>query len=394
MKNKLAGLALRALRLVLPTRNNRVVILPSANAGSLGDQAMMDSISQTLIHDLAKTPVLICRTSDKITLRNPVERAHLDAAGTMGKLRTVLQIAKSQSLLFIGADVIDGIYGGDCGRLKLVDLAARGGMQTGAVNFSFSDKPGAAALARLRAMPDIPMHPRDPISLQRFKDALGREATQVADVAFLLRPEATADNAKAAIAWAEGQKAKGHTVMAVNAGGTTLSQMKGDGLGALEQALTAWMQADPNRSILFLPHDYKPQPTGDIEPLQTLQDRLSPQFGDRVNVVNFPFDTWDVKAMAATLDFTLLARMHFAIACLGQGVPPLCVTYAGKFEGLMRYFGLENMLVSNDEAQDAEALLARINEFETRVPDMRAQITKRLPEVKALSMQNFEWLKT
>ncbi len=393
MKYQLAGLALRVLRLFLPTQNDRVVILPSANAGSLGDQAMIDSISHTLIHELGKMPVVICRTTDKLTLRNKVERAHLDASGPMGKLRTVLQIARSRSLLFIGADVIDGLYGGDCGRLKMLDLVARGGMQTAAINFSFSDKPGQAALARLKALPAMPMHPRDPISMQRFGEAVGRPATQVADVAFLLRPEAKADNAKAAIAWAEGQKAKGHMVLGVNAGGTTLSKMKGDGLGALEQALAGWLRVVPERSILFLPHDYKPQPVGDVEPLRTLQERLSPEFGDRVHMVDFPFDTWDVKAMAAALDYTLLARMHFAIACLGQAVPPLCVTYAGKFEGLMQYFGLENMLVGNDEAQDADALLARLEEFETRVPQMRAQIEAALPEVKERSMRNFAWLK-
>lgn len=392
MKNRLAGLALRLLRLVLPTRNNRVVILPSANAGSLGDQAMIESISHTLIHECDKHPVLICRTTDTLSLRNPVERAYLDASGIFGKLGTVLQIARSRSLLFIGADVIDGVYGGDCGRLKLLDLAARGGMQAAAINFSFSDKPGAAALGRLRALPQIPMHPRDPVSMQRFKEALGRDATQVADVAFLLRPEARAENAKATIAWAEAQKAKGHTLLGVNAGGTTLSKMKGDGLGALEGALAAWLEASETRSILLLPHDYKPQPTGDIEPLQTLLERLAPRFEGRVHMVDFPFDAWDVKAMAAVLDYTLLARMHFAIACLGQGVPPLCVTYAGKFEGLMQYFDLRNMLIDNDEAQEAEALLARIEEFETRVPAMSAQIKARLTDVRTMSKKNFGWL--
>lgn len=392
MINRFAGMALRIARLVLPTHNNRVVVLPSANAGSLGDQAMIESITHTLIHEKDKVPVLICRTTDKLELRNTVERAFLDAGGPLGKLRTVLQIARSKSLLFIGADVIDGEYGGDCGRLKLVDIAARGGMQTAAVNFSFSENPGAAAVARLREMPDIPMHPRDPVSFERFTKALGRDATQVADVAFLLNPEDTAQNAKDAITWAKAQKSAGHVVLGVNAGGTTLAKMKGDGLAALEGALQTWMDTSPSRSILLLPHDYKPQPTGDVEPLRTLKERLSPKYGDRVHMVDFPFNAWDVKAMAAEMDFTLLARMHFAIACLGQGTPPLCVAYAGKFEGLMQYFGLENMLISEAEALDPVALSARLEEFETRVPDMRERITTHLPEIKTKSRRNFEWL--
>jgi polysaccharide pyruvyl transferase WcaK-like protein len=395
MKYKLAGLALRALRTVLKTHNDRVVVLPPAVAGSLGDQAMMDSVTHTLIHEHGKTPVLICRRSDKQTLRNPVERAYLDAAGLTGKLKALLQIFRSRSLLFVGADVIDGIYdkqGGDCTRLKLLDLATRAGMQTAAINFSFSEAPRAAAVNRLRALQNVPMHPRDAVSLQRFREAVGRDATQVADVAFLLTPEARAENAKAAIAWATKQKEKNHVVLGFNAGGPPLSKKKGNKLDILEKTLNAWLKASPKRSILLLPHDYKPPPAGDVEPLQVLKARLEPKFGDRVHMVEFPFDTWDVKAIAASLDFTLLTRMHFAIACLGQTVPPLCMAYAGKFEGLMQYFHLENMLVDDDESQDSKVLLAKLEEFETRLPDMKARIAENLPAVRTLSRKNFSWL--
>ena len=392
MRNSLIGILLRLIRVFLRVDHDKVAVLPSASAGSLGDQAMLDSITTQLIHKCEKTPVLIARQSDNVLLRNLVALTVIDAPGVMGKLRAARQIFSCGQMLFIGADVIDGGYGGDCNRLGLLDIAARAGMTCGAVNFSFSERPGKAAVARLHKLPQVYMHPRDPVSMERFRKVVGREAVQVADVAFLLKPEASSDNARTAIAWAHGQRNEGRCVLGINAGGTTLSMMKGDGLDSIGQCLESWLKADTNRAILLLPHDYKPQPAGDVEPLQELYDRLAPQFGDRVHMVQFPFEAWDVKAMAEALDFALLARMHFAIACLGMGVPPLCIAYAGKFEGLMQHFGLEDMLVSNEEVLDPEVLLARLEAFETRVPAMKETITAGMAQVKELSERNFAWL--
>ncbi|WP_187431399.1 hypothetical protein ROLI_045330 (plasmid) [Roseobacter fucihabitans] len=392
MLNSLIGVLLRLIRVVLNVDHNKVAVLPSASAGSLGDQAMLDSITTQLIQKSAKTPVLIARQSDNISLRNPVTLAIFDAPGVMRKLRAAKQILSCGQMLFIGADVIDGGYGGDCRRLGVLDVAARAGMGCAAVNFSFSEHPGPAAVARLHRLSPVHMYSRDPISLRRFHKVVGREAVQVADVAFLLKPEASSNNAKIAISWAKEQREAGSCVLGVNVGGTTLSMMKGDGLDSIGRSLEGWLSTNPDRAVLLLPHDYKPQPVGDVEALQALLDRLSPQFGNRVHMVQFPFETWDVKAMADVLDFALLARMHFAVACLGMGVPPLCIAYAGKFEGMMQHFGLENMLVSNEEVLDPAVLLARLEVFEAAMPIMKEKINAALPEVKELSKRNFAWL--
>lgn len=394
MRNSLIGAALRILRLFWKIDTNRVVILPSANAGSLGDQAMIDSISRTLIEDLNRRVTVIGKRSKAVKVRPEIGFAYTDAPGLGGKWATLKAIFSAKSLLFIGADVIDGGYGGDCRRLILLDIAARAGMQTAAINFSIAETIRPAALARIKALPPLPMHARDPVSLERFEAQTGRPAIQVADVAFLLKPEARAENAIAAIDWCRGQRAAGRKILAVNAGGTTLNKMKGDGLGALGACLEGWLADDPHRAILLLPHDYKPQPVGDVEPLREIRDRLAPRFADRIHMVDFPFDTWDVKAMAAELDFALLARMHFGIACLGQGVPPLCVAYQGKFEGLMHHVGLDPaaMMLSYDEAVDAAALRARLDAFEADLPRMKAEIAARLPGIRDLSRKNFAWL--
>lgn len=353
---------------------------------------MIDSACRHIVQKLGKKTVLIARESDSLELRNVTEVAIFDAPRLLDKIGAARQIFQSGQMLMIGADVIDGRYGGDCARLNLLDLAARSGLKCAISGFSFSEKPGAAALVRLKKLPEMPMHARDIVSLKRFQETLQRQGTLVADLAFLVTPEALAQNSRAAIAWAQGHRTAGRKVMGVNIGGTTLSKMKGNGVEAVGQCLEHWMESNPERAILLLPHDCKPQPVGDVEPLQALYDRLAPQFGDRVHMVQFPFEAWDVKAMAEVLDFALSARMHFAIACLGTGVPPLCIAYAGKFEGLMQHFGLEDMLVSNEEVLDPEVLLARLEAFETRVPAMKETITAGMARVKELSERNFAWL--
>lgn len=394
MSKRILGALLRLLRLFLGSGAGRVVILPPTNAGSLGDQAMLDSLSHQLVHTHGKTPVLVTRHGDDMALRNPVEMAFVDGPGLWGKWRALRQILRAEALIFIGADVIDGAYGGDCKRLVLLDMAARAGLRTAAAGFSFSEKPGATAVARLKDMPPMPMHPRDPVSMQRFMATIGdrHEMHQVADLALLVTPEARAETARKAVAWATEQREKGHVVLGLNAGGTTLSKFKVDGVQVLTEMLEAWLRANDKRSALLVPHDYRPQPVGDVEPLRTVLERMPPELQDRVYMVDFPFDAWDAKAIAGALDFALLARMHFAIACLGQGTPPLCVTYAGKFEGLMQHFDLQNMLLSNEEAVSPEALLARLETFEADAPKLRSHIQERLSAVQDLSRKNLAWL--
>lgn len=354
---------------------------------------MLDSCCQYL-SGMGRKVVMIQSRSKPVNIRWPVEVAHPQDGSPLERVAALREVLSCGALAFIGADVIDGVYGvdGDCKRLGLLDLAARAGMKTAAINFSVSATPGATATQRLRALPQMPMHARDPVSVDRFRTLTGREPVAVADVAFLLTPEARAPEAQAAIAWIREQKAAGRRVLAVNAGGTTFAKMKGDGVAALAECLENWLAASPDRAVLVLPHDYKPAPVGDVKPLEQVAERLSATSPDRVRMVRFPFGAWDAKAIAGEVDCALVARMHFAIACLGMGVPALCVVYQGKFEGLMQHFGLKDVLIPLEEAHDPRVLADRLAGFEARLPELRAQIAARLPAVKALSERNFAWL--
>lgn len=149
--------------------------------------------------------------------------------------------------------------------------------------------------------------------------------------------------------------------------------------------LERWLATDPAHAVLLLPHDFKPDPVGDIGPLRRLEARLQPLFTERVHYVVPPFNAWEAKALGGEADFT--------IACLGMGPSALGIVYQGKFEGLMDHFGLDNMPITPDQAADPEELFSRLQMVEAHLPELRAQIATRLPEVMILSKRNFDWLR-
>lgn len=390
MRDQIIVAALRFLRLFIKVDTQKIVILPPTSGGSLGDQAMLDASTEA-VRGFGKV-VVIDAPGSLIPVRETVIYAPLNGSSKMSKLRALKEILSSGTILFLGADVIDGVYGGDCRRLGVLDMFVRAGLQGACIGFSISDRPGAKATQRLLKLPLMRMHVRDRVSLTRFEKLTGRKGILVADAAFCLRPEITTPVMQEAIDWTKAQRGQGRKVLAVNIGGPTLRKIPGDGIESMNICLERWLSEAPERAVLLLPHDFKPAPVGDIEPLRRLNEMLALKFSDRVMFIEPPFNTWDVKALAAEIDFSMTGRMHFAIACLGMGTPTIGIVYQGKFEGLMDHFGLENMLITPDTASGPDVLLSRLNEVETQLPELRSRIAKKLPEVKELSKKNFSWL--
>ncbi len=392
MHSTIIGGIAKFIRIFLKIDDHSIIVVPPTNNGSLGDQAMVDVTCQQLFQKYNLKPIVIMDPNQEFSLRTHTNICYIPAPQLLSYVSSILQILKARYMVFLGADVIDGVYGGACRRLKLLDLAHQANIETAALGFSISKTPGKNAVKQLQYLPDMPMHVRDPVSLIRFNSIGKSKGIQVADLAFLLQPEARTNNSKEVIDWAKQKKAEGYTILALNAGGTTITKMGDKGIEAYKQLLSAWLKADPLRAILFVPHDTRPDPVGDIGPLQNIKKYLSQDMSERVHMLNPPFDAWDAKAVAGVVDFAMTARMHFAIACLGMGVPALCVTYQGKFEGLMEHFQLEDMLLTPEDVLDKNKTLKYLNNLEGNLAKVRAQIKIRLPKVKDLSEQNFKWL--
>lgn len=392
---RLAG-AVRSYRSLAAIRGGEVLVLPPATAGSLGDQALVQAVQdhlpvsgrsalrQVLFKDFAPQPL-------RAACRPPLILFRGSRASWLSYLR---RLAHARCFLIAGADVMDGRYGIDqtLHSLDLADIACAAGVPTSVLGFSFSDAPEPAAVARLRAAnPEISFNLRDPVSLQRFEAATGRPAQLVADMAFSLQPALQDPPATSGAAWIDRQRADGCVIVGLNANVLTRRSDHDAVIGIYAETIAGLHREIGKVAFLLIPHDFRPEQS-DARTLNSIAARLPADIAARVRPVSDPLAAWEVKALAAKLDLVVTGRMHLAIAALGSGVAPLCISYVGKFEGLMAHFGIDGLVVEPDAAYRPGVLLDRaLQAFRARLLH-RERIAAALPRVRDLAEKNFEIL--
>ncbi|RYX81312.1 hypothetical protein EON83_24680 [bacterium] len=386
--------AIRTMRRVSVNPRSVAVFVPES-VGSVGDQAMVEVVREQLCARRLLPTFVYMPGWLEISLRSPTRTEFLKTPSNFSPTFWKL-ILESNAVLTIGADVADGVYGNTLPLRWLGKLvrAHQAGCKAGLINFSFSNEADHHVSHRISTASGVVFTPRDPISFERFKSATRREGILTADLAFLLKPELCSDHAFKINAWLEERKSEGDLILFANLSGHTLSRMHGDGIRAMECALRRWLSASTKRSILLVPHDFRPAPFGDVEALEQLRSMLDNDFPDRVRMLRPPFTAWDVKALCAHADLAISGRMHLAIACLGMGVPVVSVVYVGKFEGLMQHARLdeEGLLISTHEALDSGYLHSKLEMLTAEREGLRAKIISRLDAIRRLSEKNLAWI--
>jgi polysaccharide pyruvyl transferase WcaK-like protein len=328
----------------------------------------------------------------------PEVRSDARVFGGGGKLSTLWATAAgilaSDRVVYIGADVLDGVYSAQSSlkRLRALRLAHRLGRRVRVLGASWSETPAPEVVAYLKAFPEIEVLARDPISHRRMEATLGRKIRLVADLGFLLQPEARSPAAATAVAWARAERAAGATILGVNLSGHTVRTLPDRDITPFAGLVARWLDADAARRIVLLPHDVRPGYGGDQKVLGDLAAALKDRFAARMHVPGGPLDAWDVKAITSEIDLALTGRMHLAIACLGQGTPPLSVVYQGKFEGLMQHFGLSGLTLDPGTVGTSPDADAQLEQLTGQTAMQRAVIKAELPRIRDLSRANFEGL--
>ena len=300
---------------------------------------------------------------------------------------------RARRVIVIGADMIDGGYGATqiLQRLRLAQLSRLSGGRTRVIGSSFSANPNPEVIAFLKGAKGLEILARDPVSQQRMTQYLERDVTMVADSAFLLRPEITCDAARAAATFMSEQKAQGRRILALNVSGLVFRKIFPGALERFSAAVADWIARTPDVAPLVLAHDRRPGKAGDLGSCDVLAAAIQEKAPNRCHYVRDDISAWDAKALAAQFDMAFVCRMHFAIACLGQGIPPLSLVSMGKFEGLMQHFGLQGLTLDPATAAgDAVKLTEALDDLSRRAPALRATIRAALPAVRALSARNYE----
>ncbi|MDP3405214.1 MAG: polysaccharide pyruvyl transferase family protein [Brevundimonas sp.] len=372
---------------------------PGAVVGSRGDDAMFSAVIQEVRRRNPEAEIGIVCVSEPLppilvsmnVKAEPVWNGH-----GYGGFRARLEYY--DSLIMIGADVMDGHYSGPNAlrQWAFSDLAARRGLRALVLGCSFSDELAPEVIEAVGVIsPRLRVYARDRMSKEKF-DLVGAHAAElVADSAFLLPPSPTAPDYAAVDAWTTDQRAEGRFVCALNVHPMIHKNNDMAEVEALNQRLKAILPALSQRypvSFLLVPHDFRDGGLGDNVALSPLYDLLKPILGDRVAFAPTPARASELKALVACADMLVTGRMHLGVGALSMGTPMWGLSYQDKFIGLFEHFGLPDQRITPEQAKDAAALEAFFVDAFDNLGAVRDRVRAALPNVKALAALNFELL--
>jgi len=377
-----------------------VLVVPSdpwTLTGSIGDAAMLTAVIAELRSRQRDVPIRILTATDAADaaaahLRVTPIRVKWHSEAFWDQMRRILTAGRVRAVLVLGADVMDGGYNPETARqmVQVADLAASRGIRSIILGFSFNRRP-SETLRELWAglRPDVAIHVRDRISLERFEAHSGRTATLVADCAFMLKPR-PGPTSEAVAAWATGQRQQGRIVLGVNFHPQLFKDDDDKAFGQLSNAFRQGideLSAAKPISFVVIPHDRRSN--SDSVALKAFHAGLAPALRERVLFVGDPIGPDEIKSLASHLDGVVTGRMHLAIAALGMGKPVAALTYQDKFEGLLDHFALPDWLLMTPEAaSDPDELRLRLLRFTDALDELASQVGMRLPDVERASHRN------
>ncbi|WP_395244570.1 polysaccharide pyruvyl transferase family protein [Agromyces sp. MMS24-K17] len=327
------------------------VLIASAGAGNIGDQAMVEAF----VEHVDGPVVVITRAPDDFAVppgaagrvRFEVLPVLVYGAGRerLADLRRFGELlAGARSLSIIGADIMDGRYSprASVRRSTLAEAAARAGLPSRILGFSWNGSPERRARAALHraGAAGVDLLLRDPVSAVRARTDGVPRVIETADLVFLattVDPSA-ADELLGAAPAGDAPEASDPPVALVN-----VSALVGRSLDQAAEygRIIAALRADGYRVVL-VPHVSRPS-SDDVAACR----QVAAAFTDDpdVRLVERLLTPAQIRGLAARTRLTVTGRMHLAIMSLHAGVPAITLATQGKVEGLMRLVGVPELCV-------------------------------------------------
>ncbi len=380
----------------------RILIFPADLgdiAGSLGDDAMISATVTAARRHHAEVQIdVLCYAFAVETVRSqgftpvPIEAK----SKFPSEIAQLFRNTAYDALFLLGADIVDGHYSPETSMRLLItaDLAEKSGVPATILGCSFNDKPALVLAEFFRNLDrNVSLNLRDTVSLDRLTSFASVNAHLVADSAFTLMP--TQGDAET-ISWIQRCRNQGHQVIGVNVHHMLFKECDAQEIRQKMLTFAATLQGlSETRPIswLLVPHDYRGV-NKDEASLQLVMDALQ-DTDVSTFLLKGQHKASDLKDIAGHLDGVITGRMHLAVAALGMGVPVVCFTYQGKFEGLFNHFDLPKDLLLDPESFDDQAALSKsLGTFVDTLPALFQQVNARRPQVLKLAEQNFSRLNT
>ncbi len=408
MKQSLFLCLLKWLRFfcrILPLKKNIYLVLPTGY-GSIGDDAMVRVVVDYFTSQGQSVRLLTGQTTDGWEESFFRELVSVDAISTdkfitkhMNALRFIIT---GQRCWIIGADIMDGAYdvSSTLKRLDCAFVASNLGMETRILGFSFNHDPNIEIVKHFQKLNKVSFFLRDERSAERFEKYTGAtNYTICADLAFLSRPVGSLSaSMEKCLAWVINEHSKGCQILGINIndypfriGKKKVPQDPERILDRTVDLVKSLIEGnDVSISVVAIPHDFRHSHKlgSDIAMAERLTKRLNEEKGISCFCLLEPFNSNDITALTANLDFILTARMHLAVLGLVNNVPSLAIGYQDKFEGMYSHFGLDHgMVINSEDFFDEKSLLALQESFFNR-SNLRKTITSALQTVCSLSKKN------
>jgi colanic acid/amylovoran biosynthesis protein len=365
------------------------VLLASAGAGNIGDQAMVEAFIEqvdgpvTVITRHEGDFAMPTGEDDRVTFTalehlvygsGPARRADLARFGAL--------VQDAASFSVIGADIMDGKYSprGSVRRATLAEAAAAAGVPTRILGFSWNAAPhrrAAAALRRAARAGVVPLL-RDPVSAERARADGIEGVVDTADLVFTARTADDAAPRRILGPLVDGSSALVNVSALV---GRSLDQ-RGE-YAAIVRHLRAL-----GHGVVLLPHVSRPS-SDDIAACAAVAELLADDPG--VVLVDRLLTPVEIRGLTRRASVVVTGRMHLAIMSIWARVPAVTLATQGKVEGLMRLIGAPELCVTPGPDL-AERVIDVLDRLDPATSGIRAAVTDAGPVLRSLSERNTEAL--
>ena len=378
-------------------KNSVLFFTPDIPISNLGDQALfigalegLLTLSKEKIYAIANGPEKLSevpfrpKAHENIVLVEDLYLAFATDKAFSELIKLLWLSRKANSLILVGADVIDGRYHAEeaARKIKIVRMLSRTGVHCRIVGFSISENVSPLSAKQFKLLDgQVKAIARDDVSRVRMQKYANCQLG--ADCAFLMQAHTESKEFEKLVEW------KGQQTFTVG-----LCLREEDFMGEKGQrelpvfikSLLAAMPDSPT-GIVLLPHH-----PGDIHMLSSASDELKRQ--GYINIFAFSElpAAAQVKGYVSLCDHVITSRMHVAIASLGMNTAITCLPYAGKFEGLFKHFEFSDAGIDRDKVHDDDYLSAYLSKRFGKTDELQSQIRLRLPQIRKLSQSNFDGL--
>lgn len=377
---------------------NKILVLPAANLnGGFGEDIMITSFMNNFANG---TPVCILNgykiiREDYKTINKNIE--FIDGFDDRVNFLKLLFLIKNCSLVYvIGADIMDGTYRvhNSINRLRVIELAHRIGVKAQISGFSVSKNILPVVKAKfIKVAKEVRLKIRDVESYVRMKDFIPAEQLILTnDIAFIC-PDVPAsyqsntyENYKT---WVTAAKAKGKSIIGVCPNAIQAKKIGFENyLSGFKQLLEGFL-AVGDYAFVFLYHDIRP--ICDEASDSTISRILNEYFGAK-SVDCFYTDQIrngvELKGYVSLVDFTITGRMHLGISGLTFSKPMFGVSYANKFEGMVKLFDVDpnSCLIDYDKLNESKD---KIRLFTKNFAAIENSVKKNIQKVKLETSNNY-----